>query len=100
MGYGIRTSEQFEIPFSKMSREPKLFEFPPKSKRQIIHFCSEEVKEGTLSLDGVRTRIVNVIAPNCHRSFVEEARDDDALMPTNTGFLYKLQLSSIYLSTI
>ena len=40
----FKKKDSFEVPFLKEGREPKLFQFFPEAKNEIIKFCSEGVK--------------------------------------------------------
>ena len=92
--------DSFEAPFLKEGREPKLFQFFPEAKNEIIKFCSEGVKSGCLSSEAVRSEIRNVIVPNCYSNLIMEAGGDSELMPSYEELLFNLDLTSICISTL
>ena len=98
--FEFRTKETFLTPFYKEVREPKLFQFFPETKKEIIKFCSEGVKNGSLSSEAVRNEIVTVIAPNCYKQLIVDAGEDSSLMPSFTELMYNLDLTTICISTV
>ena len=60
----FRLKDVFGSQFNKGAREPKLFQFFPESKREVIKFCLEGVKNSSLSSEAL-CHVINIsIAPN------------------------------------
>ena len=96
----FRTKDSFGTPFSKEVREPKLFQFFPEAKTAIIKFCSDGVKNGSLSSESLRNEIIIVIAPNCYKQLIDDAGYDARLMPSFPELLYNVDLTTICISTV
>ena len=96
----FRSKDTFENPFSKEVRQPKLFQFFPEAKTAIIRFCSEGVKNGSLSSESLRNEILTGIAPNCYKQLIDDAGNDASLMPSYKELLYNLDLTTICISTV
>lgn len=42
------TNMKFAVPYAQAQKELKLFSFFPEAKYDLIRFCNEQVKEGTM----------------------------------------------------
>ena len=96
----FRKKDKFALSFLKEDREPKLFQFFPEAKNQIIKYCSDGVKNGSLSSEAARSEITNVILPDCYRQLLIDAGDDALLMPSLEELKFQLDITSICISTV
>ena len=64
------------VPFNCSEREPKLFNFFPGSKNDLIAFCDSKVKSGKLSSESALAEIKNIIMPRCYSNLLLEAGEE------------------------
>ena len=73
----FRKCELFFIPNKRIEREPKLFEFFPDAKTQIVRHCTSQVNLCLLSTELVKSEIQNNIIPHCYKELLDEAGDEN-----------------------
>ena len=73
----FRVKEKFEVPYIQNNLEVKLFSVSPESRNDIVKYCSDQVKLGSLSVEELTKEIKNNILPSCESILLQEAGLDD-----------------------
>ena len=97
----FRHSERLLVPFQQIEREPKLFNFSPEAKEDLIWFCNNKVKEGKLSTDAAYAEIKQVIIPRCYSKLLLDAGEAyrDAV-PQLNELLRHLDIKNLSIATV
>ena len=69
LNQSFRHNEKLQSGYLNLNQEPQIFSVYPKVRDLIVKFCNEQVSEGTLSTDIVRSHIKNNILENVYEEY-------------------------------
>lgn len=75
---------------SLKSLENKNYFSFPEAKTLIIQFCSEGVKNRSLSSEAIHNEIITVIVPNFNKKLIAKATNDAIIMPSFGEMMHNL----------
>ena len=91
----FRVNKMLDVPFVRVSREPKLFGCFPDIKSDLVKYCNEKISEGCMSTELVLSELTNIIIPKHFDIHIEEQKANNQIILDYDILLHALQLQKI-----
>ena len=89
-----------DVPFVRVSREPKIFSCFPDIKSDLVIYCNDKISEGCMSTELVLSELKNIIIPKHFDIHIEEQKTNNQIILDYDMILHALQLQNISYSTV
>ena len=86
--------------FKKSLMNPSCFDSPPEAKNEVIKFCSDGVKNSTLSSEALRNEINTRIVSDFYQNWLSTHKYDTSVMPSYEEVMSTLDLNNMHIAAV
>ena len=96
----FRVNEMLDVPFVRVSREPKLFSCFPDIISDLVKYYNQKISEGCMSTELVLSKLTNVIDPKHFDIHIEEQKANHQIILDYDMLFHALNLKKVYYATV